>query len=117
MNHEAYERYERGLARALSAKDPVAALEELARDEELPPELAQRVAAADPRGVRISALIVVRLRFERLLQGSRSVAEWFERDGRGFTEAFRSYHREVPSRAESPREEARAFEAWRASRS
>ena len=71
MNHEAYERYERGLARALSAKDPVAALEELARDEELPPELARRVAAADPRGVRISALIVVRHRANlgRILRG------------------------------------------------
>ena len=113
MNHEAYERYERGLSRALHAPDPVAALEEFARDPELSPELARRVAAADPRGVRLSALIVARLRFERLLQGSRAVGEWFERDGRGFTEAFRRYHREVPSRAESPREEARQFETWR----
>lgn len=114
MNHEAYERYEKGLAHALRAPDPVAALEELARDPQLPPELARGLAAADPRGVRISALIVARLRFERLLQGSRSVGEWFERDGRGFTEAFRRYHREVPSRAESPLDEARQFEAWRA---
>ena len=60
----------------------------------------------------MSALLVVRLRFERALNGSRVAGEWFERDPASFAEAFRRYHGEVPARAGFPTAEGRDFEAW-----
>ena len=66
----------------------------------------------DEDGLRISALLVVRLRFERVLHGSPMGGEWFERDGADFAAAFKRYHAEVPPTAGSPTAEARLFEAW-----
>jgi hypothetical protein len=100
-------------AAALRAPDPVAALGAVARDAELPGDLRAAYAAADPDGVRIAALLVAKLRFERLLRGSDRAAAWFERDAAGFTATFRRYHREVPPSAFWPSEEARCFESWR----
>ena len=70
------------------------------------------LAAASPDGLRMAALLVSKLRFERLVQGSRAAGEWFLRDGRGFTAAFAEYHRDVPPRAHDPWAEAAAFAAW-----
>ena len=105
-------RLEAAVARALRAADPVAAFAELAGDAELDAELRARIAAADPRGVRVTALLVAKLRFERLMQGSREAADWFERDPAAFTDAFRRYHRRVAPRGRSPREEGVGFERW-----
>ena len=60
----------------------------------------------------MTALLVARLRFERLLQGSELAATWFDQDPESFTAAFRTYHRQVPLRAFFPREEARTFARW-----
>jgi hypothetical protein len=56
--------------------------------------------------------LVTKLRFERLMQGSRRAGEWFGRDAAGFTEAFRRYHAAVPPTATDPRAEAALFDAW-----
>ena len=109
---DALHRYERLVAEALTARDPAAAFEAAARDPGLTPELRRCLAGADPRGVRMSALLIVRLRFERLLQGSPRASEWFERDPASFARAFREYHHAVAPRATDPRTEARAFETW-----
>jgi hypothetical protein len=61
----------------------------------------------------MAAILVVRLRFERLLRGSPVAEEWFERDPESFAEAFRRYHAEVPPRAFFPADEAALFRAWR----
>jgi len=104
-------RFEKLLADALTAPDPVAALRAA---EDLPPELRAAVQAADADGVRLTALIVARLRFERLMQGSPRAIEWFGRDPEDFTRAFKRYHTEVPPTAHDPRAENRLFEAWAA---
>ena len=70
------------------------------------------LAAIDEDGFRISALLVARLRFERLLNGHPAVPDWLDRDAAGFAETFRRYHAAVPPTAFFPPDEARTFTAW-----
>jgi len=105
-------RLEHLLARALRQPDPVAALALAARDPKLSADLRARLERVAPDGLRVAALLVVRLRFERALHGSRAAAEWFERDPASFARAFKSYHAEVAPTAALPSEEARLFERW-----
>jgi len=107
--------YERLFARAFSSRKPLAVLRAARDDESTPAGLRLALAKLDERGVRVSSLIVTRLRFERLLNGSRSAGEWFERDPAGFTAAFKRYQDAVEPTASFAQDEARAFEAWLAS--
>ncbi|MDQ3038114.1 MAG: hypothetical protein M3Y87_37325 [Myxococcota bacterium] len=101
------------LARAMRADDPVAAILEAARtDPELDPATRAALLRVDADGVRIQALLVARLRFERLLQGSAELAARFELDPAALTSTFRRYHRDVPMHAFFPVGEARSFAAW-----
>jgi hypothetical protein len=93
--------YERRMAAAMRAEDPVAAVRALH-------------PGADADGVRMTALLVARLRFERLLRGSPDAEAWFDADPAGFARAFRRYHAEVPPWAFFPAEEAALFLAWQA---
>lgn len=109
----AHARCEAILASAMRAADPVAALREAAAtDPELDDETRRALSGVDPDGVRIQALLVARLRFERLLAGSDTVAARFERDPGELASTFRRYHREVAMRAFFPADEAAAFDAW-----
>lgn len=114
--HEAAEReleaYEELLARAFSSRDPLAVLRAARDDEGAPATIRDALGAIDEHGVRLSSLIITRLRFERLLNGSRAAGEWFERDAASFTAAFKRYQDHVPPQASFPQDEARAFEAW-----
>lgn len=114
MSEEAEEllRLERALASALRAADPGAALAGLAGAAELGAGLAAEVAAIAPDGFRIAALLVARLRFERLTQGSTLASAWFDQDPAGFAAAFRRYHAEIPATAHFPADEAELFAAW-----
>ncbi|MDB4969254.1 MAG: hypothetical protein JWN44_4943 [Myxococcales bacterium] len=94
--------WEKELAAAMRAADPVAAVRALH-------------PGADADGVRMSALLVARLRFERLVRGSPAAEAWFDRDPADFARAFRRYHAEVAPRAFFPAGEAELFETWRAS--
>lgn len=109
---EAHAAFERILADALRAADPAAALRAAATEPRLPAALRRALANADEDGVRLSALLVARLRFERLIQGSPEAARWFEEDAAGFTSAFRRYHQAVPGRSFFPRAEAQLFAEW-----
>ncbi|WP_437983851.1 hypothetical protein [Sorangium sp. So ce117] len=100
------------MARAMTAEDPVAALRAAAEDPALPPALRKALLGADEDGVRMSALLVARLRFERLLRGSPEAEAWFDRDPADFSAAFRRYHAEVPPTAFFPPGEARLFRCW-----
>ena len=102
-------RLETLLADALTAADPAAALRDTG---ELPPELREAVERIDVDGLRVAALLVAKLRFQRLLNGSARAGEWFARDARGFTDAFRRYHDDVPPTSGDPWSEAAAFESW-----
>ena len=76
------------------------------------PELVDRTFPED--GFRVASLLVARLRFERMLQGSATLGTEFERDPLEFTRSFKRYHVSTPMIAGSPAEEAAGFEAWRA---
>ncbi len=103
---------ERVLADILRHPDPAAALREALADQGLSSDLRHMLEAIDPDGLRLSAMLAARLRFERLVQGSRKSATWFRDDAAGFAEAFRRYHADVPPRATFPAGEASQFEAW-----
>ena len=109
-------RLEARVADALRAPDPTAAFAAIAADRSLPPSLRRRVGAASADGVRMAALLVTRLRFERLLRGSPEAEAWFERDASAFSAAFRRYHAEVPPTGFFPAAEADLFRKWRAAR-
>jgi hypothetical protein len=100
------ERFERAMAGVILAGDPIAALEALPEGDRA------LLEPIDRDGLRITALLVARLRFERLMNGSREAAEWFEEDPRAFTAAFKRYHTAVAPLSTIPKLEARAFEAW-----
>jgi hypothetical protein len=109
-------RFQRALARAIVAPDPVAAMRRIARDRRHPIALRRALHRVDVAGVEMAALLVARLRFERLLRGSPEAEDWFEADAAGFAAAFRRYHGEVPPTAFFPAGEAMAFRDWRARR-
>jgi hypothetical protein len=100
------------LARALTALDPRSALTAAAGDPRLSQAARARFAAIDVDGFAVSALLVARLRFERLLHGHPAVNGWLARDAVDFTEAFRRYHAAVPPTAFFPPDEAQLFSAW-----
>ncbi|WP_437622342.1 hypothetical protein [Sorangium sp. So ce1151] len=109
---QAHARYEEVVARAMTAADPVAALRAASADPALPAALRRALRGADEDGVRMSALLVARLRFERLLRGSPEAEAWFDRDPAAFSAAFRRYNAEVPPAAFFPAGEARLFRGW-----
>lgn len=94
------------------APDPVGALRSAAADPALPPGVRRALLRADEDGIRMAALLVARLRFERLLRGSPEAEAWFDRDPADFSAAFRRYHAEVPPSAFFPPGEARLFRRW-----
>lgn len=108
----AYARYEEAVARAMTAPEPVEAVRAAGRDPGLPAGVRRALLAADPDGVRMAALLVARLRFERLLRGCPEAEAWFDRDAADFSAAFRRYHAEVPPTAFFPPGEARLFRRW-----
>jgi hypothetical protein len=105
---EAIVRLQAVLADALMARDPAA----FVRDAAAKPGAAPELRAIDADGLRIAVLLVAKLRFQRLMNASRMASEWFERDGAGFTAAFKRYHHEVPPEALDPWGERDQFEAW-----
>jgi hypothetical protein len=102
------------LAAALLAEEPLAALASAADDAALSPGVRRAVRAAlvRPTGFAVTALLVAKLRFERLIRGSSDAEAWFDRAPDEFTAAFRRYHSEVKPTAPYTQEEAAAFEAW-----
>lgn len=100
---------ERLLARAMVAEDPVAVLQRASRSRSLPGELRELLAEVDADGVRLTALLVARLRFERLLRGSPEAEALFEADPQAFAELFRRYHARTPLTAFFPQAEAELF--------
>lgn len=102
--------FEARVAAALCARDPGVAFEELIREGS--PALEITLDPAQSDGFRIAALLVARLRFERLMHGSRLAGDGFATDARTFTEEFRRYHIASPPVATTPMEEADQFERW-----
>lgn len=103
---------ERLLARAMVAADPVAVLQRAARNRRLPGELRELLATVDADGLRLTALLVARLRFERLLRGSPEAEALFEANPQRFAELFRRYHERTPLTAFFPQAEAELFRGF-----
>lgn len=94
------------LAQALADAAPRLTAAELA---------ALRALVADPRaadGMRLSRLVVQKLRLERLLRGDRAAAAAFAADPAAFVARFQRYLAAVPPTAVFPSEEAAAFAAF-----
>jgi len=95
------------LTEILHSRDPVSALEaRLAAGSALARET---LGGLDPEGLRLTQLIVKRLRFERVLQGHSRCRAEFQADPEGFTARFRAYDDAGPSRSPWPSQEAAAF--------
>lgn len=105
-------RFEKSLALALTATDPVRAVRRLGRDPRLPMTLRRTLRRARGPNIEMCALLIARLRFERLLRGCPEAETWFEEDPATFAIAFRRYHAEVRPTAFFPPDEAISFRAW-----
>jgi hypothetical protein len=112
MSTRAHLRYEQVLAEAMLSPDPVARLRSAADDAALSPATRRALSRADEDGIRLAALLVARLRFERLVQGSQEASDFFERDPEAFAAAFRAYHHTVRPTECFPRGEARLWSEW-----
>ena len=98
---------QRACLAALGASDPIGRLRR--ESSRLSPEDRERVERIDVDGFRLTALLVAKLRFERICRGDRSMEAWFHRDPQGFTRAYRAYASEVPPTAFFPQREAADF--------
>ncbi|MBX7195578.1 MAG: DUF692 domain-containing protein [Sandaracinaceae bacterium] len=63
-------------------------------------------------GRRLTALLVAKLRFERIQRGSDLAMRWFDADPEGFSAVFTRYHAGAPMREVFPAPEAEAFFAF-----
>lgn len=100
------------MADALRAEDPVAAIRGLGEAPGLDATLRASLLAADADGLRLTALLVAKLRFERVIRGSSAAGAWFDRDAPAFSAAFRRYHAAVPPSEPFPAAEAKSFLTW-----
>lgn len=103
---------ERAYGSALCERDPVAAIGRLAGAPACPDGVRAALRTADPDGIRLTGLLITKLRFQRVLNGSGDATRWFLRDGAGFTAAFLAYHRAELPTDHAPAAEARNFRAW-----
>ena len=89
------------------ADDPVAALHTARREH---PELAATLDHLDADGLRLTSLLVKKLRFERILRGDRQLQDRFHANPTLFTTAFRHYLGTEPPTCVFPQEEAQRFQ-------
>jgi hypothetical protein len=88
------------------AEDPAAAL---AAARTAHPDLEPFLRTIDPEGLRLTALLTRKLRFERIVRGDPDLAGRFEADPAAFTAAFREYLVALPPDCVFPEEEAERF--------
>ena len=106
---------QRVLVRALRDPDPAAFLRAAgARDDcALSADERAWLEAASDDGLRLTRMLVRKLRLQRLLRGDRDAAAALEGDPAAFAQRFAAYDQAVEPRAVFPRDEADAFRARR----
>jgi len=106
------------LLRALQQPEPRGFLQsEVERPEHaLAPDERSMLASITDDGLRLTRLIVRKLRIERLLRGDAAVAALCRTDPAEFARLFAMYEAATPPRAYFPADEAQQFAAWRAQR-
>ncbi len=100
--------HEQALAAVLRAADPVAAL------ARAPASLQSSLTGVDPDGLRLAALFIARLRFERVQHGDLAAARHFDDDPADFAAMFRRYLAEVAPTAAFAQDEGALYRRWRA---
>ena len=105
-------RLQQRLALCLADLDPIAALREAQNDPDLDAREREWLAGVDLDGLRLTALMVQKLRFERILRGDPEVRQRFEADPEATAATIEEYLEESAPRAVFPAEEARAFRAF-----
>lgn len=104
---------QRVLLIALQSDDPAGELERrLADASDLTAQERERLRAIDGDGLRVTALLVRKLRFERLTSGAPELLELFEQRPEAFVSLFAAYTSAVPPRAYFPDQEGDLFRRW-----
>lgn len=106
------------LLRALRAPDPAAFLAaELSRDDgRLSRDERSWLLGASADGLRLSRLLVRKLRLQRLVRGDRAFEALAASDPAALAQRFAAYDAAVPPHAVFPRDEAAAFADFEAGR-
>lgn len=99
------------LARVLASAEPRAELERL--KEKVDPETRARLEHIQPQGLELSATLILKLRFDRVMRGEPAMAQEYDARPDEFTREFLDYCARNPCRAYFPAEEAAQFQAWR----
>ncbi len=105
-------RLEAVLAEAMTSATPQAVIDDFAGRSDCPGSIREALAAIDADGLRMTRLLVAKLRFQRLMHGSKRAGLLYSEDPARFAAAFRRYNRDVLMTAHEPRGEAALFEAW-----
>jgi len=94
------------LVACCAAEDPAAALAEARASH---PELAPWLGTVDVEGLRLTALLIRKLRFERIVRGDPNLAARFEADPSGFTAILKEYLAAESPSCVFPEDEAERF--------
>jgi hypothetical protein len=100
------------LLRALTSEDPAAALAPLLADAELTDQERTWLRGLDADGLRMTGLMLKKLRFERLTRADDEMAELFAQSPDEFVRRFAAYAEAVPPRAYFPDQEAAIYRRW-----
>ena len=104
------EAVERAFAEVLRAEEPVEAWRARAAAD---PSLAALARYVTPNGLTMAAILVLQLRYERLVRGSAEAMREDRDAPAEFARAFRRYHAEVAPTALLPPGEAQLWAHWR----
>ena len=99
---------------ALLSPDPAAFVRAHADDvhRQLSADERTALTGLDDAGLRVTRVLVRKLRLQRLLAGDPASAASCAADPAAFAERFRAYEAAVPPRAVFPGEEAAQFARW-----
>jgi hypothetical protein len=105
---------QRVLLRALLSEDPAAELRlQLREATDLRPEERETLSRIDGDGLRLTQLLVKKLRFERLTEAIPELADLFTRDPQAFLRQFDAYTSAVAPEGYLPDQEAELYRRWR----
>ncbi len=68
--------------------------------------------AIDADGLRLTRMLIRKLRLQRIVRGDASASAFMARDPAGFAQCFARYDQEVPWSYVFPRDEAAAFRRY-----
>lgn len=101
------------LVTALRESDPRAFLQaHVPGAADLTEEERQWLLAIDEDGLRLTRMLIRKLRLQRIVRGDPEASAYMARDPAGFAACFARYDQEVAWRYVFPREEALAFRRY-----